>query len=186
MAKEKKTHVCPLERAGSLDNRLRKLLQNPQKILGSFVKEGITAMDIGCGPGFFSVPMALLVGDSGRVVAVDLQEGMLNKIRQKIKGSELESRFIFHKCQADSIGFPEQVDFALAFYMAHEVPDQLSFFQDLKTIVKPGGRFFLVEPKIFHVSKKDFAETIAKVEGAGFVATERPKIPLSQAMLFKA
>ena len=47
--------VCPVEIAGGLDNRFRRLLQNPQKILVNYVQEGMTALDLGCGSGFFSV-----------------------------------------------------------------------------------------------------------------------------------
>lgn len=52
--------VCPVEIAGSPDNDLRRLLQNPLKILSPYVKEGMTAVDVGCGPGFFTIPMAHL------------------------------------------------------------------------------------------------------------------------------
>ncbi len=70
---EEQGSVCPAELAGSLDNRMRRLLQNPLKILRPYVQEGMTALDVGCGPGFFTLPMAQLVGSSGRVIAADLQ-----------------------------------------------------------------------------------------------------------------
>ena len=70
-------YVCPAALAGSLDNRIRRWFQNPQKILSPYIKEGMTVLDIGCGPGFFSVEIAHLVGKTGRVIAADLQEGML-------------------------------------------------------------------------------------------------------------
>jgi hypothetical protein len=61
-----KNRVCPVERAGSLDNRFRRLLQNPRKILGPYIEEGMTVLDLGCGPGFFSIEIAQMVGKSGR------------------------------------------------------------------------------------------------------------------------
>jgi hypothetical protein len=42
-----KTRVCPVERAGSLDNGIRKWLQNPRKILGPYIEEGMTVLDLG-------------------------------------------------------------------------------------------------------------------------------------------
>ncbi|MCP4372916.1 MAG: SAM-dependent methyltransferase, partial [Deltaproteobacteria bacterium] len=54
--------ICPVERAGSLDSRIRRWLQNPQKILKPYIKEGMTVLDVGCGPGFFSIDMAQMVG----------------------------------------------------------------------------------------------------------------------------
>ena len=69
--------VCPVERAGSLDNRFRRWLQDPRKILSPHIKEGMTVLDLGCGPGYFTIDIAQMVGKSGRVIAADLQEGML-------------------------------------------------------------------------------------------------------------
>ncbi len=46
-------HVCPVEEAGILDNKFRRWLQKPQKIVSPYIEEGITVLDIGCGPGFF-------------------------------------------------------------------------------------------------------------------------------------
>ena len=48
---DRSENVCPVERAGGLDNRLRRWVHNPHKILGPYVKEGMTVMDVGCGPG---------------------------------------------------------------------------------------------------------------------------------------
>ena len=67
---------------------IRRLLQNPRKILSPFIKEGMTVLDLGCGPGFFSLDMAHMVGSAGRAIAVDLQQGMLIKLREK-KGEEI-------------------------------------------------------------------------------------------------
>ena len=50
-----KNRVCPVELADSLDSKIRRFLQNPQKILKPFVSEGMKVLDIGCGPGFFSI-----------------------------------------------------------------------------------------------------------------------------------
>jgi ubiquinone/menaquinone biosynthesis C-methylase UbiE len=79
-----RNRVCPVELANSLDNKIRRWLQNPQKILSPYVKEGMKILDVGCGPGFFSVELAKMVGAHGKVYAVDLQEGMLQKLRDKI------------------------------------------------------------------------------------------------------
>jgi ubiquinone/menaquinone biosynthesis C-methylase UbiE len=121
--------ICPVERAGGLDNRLRRWLQNPQKILRPYIAEGMTVLDVGCGPGFFSIAMAQMVGKSGRVIASDLQEGMLQKVKAKINGTELEERIVLHKCEENKIGLSESVDFVLLFYMVHEVPNKVVFFQ---------------------------------------------------------
>jgi ubiquinone/menaquinone biosynthesis C-methylase UbiE len=172
---DQKIRVCPVSLAGSLDSRIRRWLQNPRKILEPYIKKGMTVLDVGCGPGFFSVELARMVGKSGRVIAADLQEGMLQKLKDKIQGTELEERITLHKCEENKIGLSENVDFVLAFYAVHEIPDQQSFFNEIKSILKSNGYFLIIEPP-FHTSKKEFNETIRKAQDAGFKVMDRPKI----------
>lgn len=181
---DRNKRVCPIKHAGFLDNRIRKLLQNPQKILVDYVKDGMTVLDLGCGPGFFSIEMAKMVGVSGQVIAADLQEGMLQKLKIKIEGTEIEKRIKLHKCEEDKIGVSEQVDFILAFYIAHEVPNQKEFFREIRSILKPNGKVLVVEPPL-SVSKVEFEETIIKARDAGFIPIERPKVLLSKTVILK-
>jgi ubiquinone/menaquinone biosynthesis C-methylase UbiE len=184
MIGDRKNHVCPVERAGILDYRFRRWLQDPQKILRPYIKEGMTVLDIGCGPGFFSIDMAQMVGRSGRVIASDLQEGMLQKLREKIQGTELEERITLHQCEQDKVGISVNVDFVLAFYMVHEVPNPKTFFKEIKSILKPNGRFLIVEPPL-RVSKKAFEETIRKAQDAGLKPVAGPKVLLSKTVILK-
>lgn len=173
--KEDKNRVCPVELAGGLDNRLRKLFQNPYKILKPFVSSGMTVLDIGCGPGYFSVPIASMLGGTGKVISADLQEGMLEIIKGKITGTGLEQKIVLHKCEKDGIGITEKVDFILAFYMVHEVPDKNKLFIELKSILKPGGKLLIIEPP-FHVSKKEFENMGNNLKNLGFRISGGPKV----------
>jgi ubiquinone/menaquinone biosynthesis C-methylase UbiE len=176
--------VCPVERAGSLDSKIRRWFQNPQKILRPYIEEGMTVLDVGCGPGFFSIDMAQMVGKSGRVIASDLQEGMLQKVRNKIEETELEKRITLHKCEKNKIGVTERVDFVLLFYMVHEVPNKKEFFNEIGTILKQNGQVLIVEPP-FHVSKSEFEETVRKARDAGFSDIEGPNVFLSKTRILK-
>lgn len=182
---DKNKRVCPVERAEGLDTKIRRLLQNPRKILRNYIKEGMTALDVGCGPGYFSVEMARMVGETGRVIAADLQEGMLQKFKKKIQRTEIEKRITLHKCEENKIGISENVDFVLAFYMVHEVPDQKRFFEEIKSILKPKGKALIVEPKLFHVSREAFKETAVKARGIGLEPVEKPRIFLSRAVILE-
>jgi ubiquinone/menaquinone biosynthesis C-methylase UbiE len=179
-----KKRVCPVERAGHLDNKFRRWLQNPQKILSPYIKEGMTALDLGCGPGFFSVDMAHMVGKSGRVIASDLQDAMLEKLRSKIYGTKIEDRIEFHKCEEDKIGITDPVDFILAFYMVHEIPDQDVFFKEIESLLKTNGVILIVEPP-FHVSRKAFNQTLERALEAGLIVAERPGVLFSKAVAMK-
>jgi ubiquinone/menaquinone biosynthesis C-methylase UbiE len=182
---DNRNRVCPVSLAGGLDNRIRRMIQNPEAILSPYVLKGMTVLDVGCGPGFFSTALAGLVGDSGRVIAADLQEGMLEKLRNKIAGTELEKRIRLHQCKPDGINLSEQVDLALTFYMVHEVPDKTRLFKEIFSLLKSGGQFLLVEPKLFHVSRKEFEDTIKMAEAAGFKHAEGPKVRFSWSAVLK-
>ncbi|MDP3914011.1 MAG: class I SAM-dependent methyltransferase [Bacteroidota bacterium] len=176
------TRVCPVEIAGGLDNWIRRFIQNPEKIVKQYIKPGMVVLDLGCGPGFFTIEIAKILNGQGKVIAADLQEGMLEIIRQKIRKTELEQRIELHKCQDQSVGVTEKVDFILAFYMVHEVQNQDKLFQELKSILKPKGKIFIVEPK-FHVPRKSFNNMLERVKNLDFEITERPKSFLNRAVV---
>jgi ubiquinone/menaquinone biosynthesis C-methylase UbiE len=175
-------HVCPAEFAGSLDNSIRRLIHKPHRILEPYVGKGMTVLDMGCGPGFFTIEMAKLVGETGKVIAADIQKGMLDKVALKIRGTELEHRIELHICLEDVIGISQKVDFILAFWMVHEVPDQERLFEEMKSVLNPGGRIWVIEPKI-HVTEKAFQKMTGLLELSGLKIIEKPKIWLSRSVL---
>jgi ubiquinone/menaquinone biosynthesis C-methylase UbiE len=174
---DERTRVCPVELANSLDSKIRRWIQNPRKILTPYVKEGMTVLDFGCGPGFFSIELAQMVGREGRVIAADLQEGMLQKLNNKIQGTELQQRITLTKCDTDSINVNGKIDFGMAFFVVHEVPDKERLFAQLKPLLKEQAQFLIVEPKFFHVSKEQFALTLTFAETAGFKIIAGPGLP---------
>jgi SAM-dependent methyltransferase len=91
---------------------------------------------------------------------------------------------MLHKCEKNSFGLSELVDFALAFYMVHEIPDQERFLNDIKSVLKPNGQVLIVEPPL-HASKKDFEGTIRKAEHIGFMVVDRPKMFPNKAVTLK-
>lgn len=179
-----KQRVCPVEMSGSLDNRVRRWFQNPQKILQPYIEEGMAVLEIGCGPGFFTLDMARMVGQSGRVIAVDMQEGMLEKLKSKIAGTDLERRIEPHKCEVDRIGISETVDFILLFYVAHEIPDKSGLFRELYPLLCGDGQILIVEPP-FHVSKAAFEQMLKQAEEAGFVHAKSPKMLLHKTAILQ-
>jgi 2-polyprenyl-3-methyl-5-hydroxy-6-metoxy-1,4-benzoquinol methylase len=174
--------VCPSFLSFFLDNRLRKLIMDPAKILGPFVREGFTAADIGCGPGFFTVPMARLVGPRGKVYAVDLQGAMLEKVERKARESGLAQQVIIHPCSEERLGLTEPLDFVLCFWMVHEVPSPERSFEELRKQMKPGGVLLLAEPRA-HVGKASFKQTVEAALNQGFTVQSEPRIRGSYSVL---
>ncbi len=176
--------VCPWWCCFTFDNFLRKMVQNPDRILGPDVKQGGTALDIGPGMGYFTIPLAKLVGNNGKVIAVDLQQKMLDGVRHRALKAGVQDRIELHLSSADSIGISEPVDFCLTFWMVHEVPDRARFINEIAVTLKPGGLWLVAEPNI-HVSTKDFGQTLELAKSAGLSVVDRPKIFWSRAALLK-
>ena len=178
-------HVCPWWCCFTFDNFLRKLFHNPEKILRPYVAEGNTVLDIGPGMGYFSIPLAKMVGGQGKVITADIQPEMLKALQKRAKRSGVEQQIITHLSRTDSLGLNMQFDFILAFWMVHEVPNQLGFFKEIKSLLKPSGKFLLSEP-ILHVNQAMYERTVETAESAGLVLMEKPKISLSRSALFAA
>jgi adhesin HecA-like repeat protein len=78
-----------IEQANLLDSRFRLLFHNPRKLLKKYVRPGMTVLDLGCGTGYFTLEAARLLNNNGKVIAADVQQGMLDILKQKLKNSEL-------------------------------------------------------------------------------------------------
>jgi ubiquinone/menaquinone biosynthesis C-methylase UbiE len=154
-------------------------------MLAPYVKERMRVMDVGCGMGFFSIGMAKLVGDQGRVYSVDLQSKMLEITAKRAKRAGFDQRIVIHRCTPDTLGIDEKVDFILAFYMVHEVRDQPDFFNQLLSNLNSGGKILIAEPK-FHVSFRDFQKSLEIAESKGLKICERPLIRFSLAAVLEA
>ncbi len=179
-------HVCPPSVVKFLNSRIRKLFQNPRRIMGEYVKVGATVTDLGCGGGFFTVALAEMVGPSGRVIAVDLQPEMLEITRKFATKRGLEQRIELHRCQADDIDLSgREVDFALAFYMVHEVPDRSKFLSQVADLLSAGSHFLMIEPS-GHVTPAQFEQILDEADGAGLRQSKPVKVLMSRGMLFTA
>jgi ubiquinone/menaquinone biosynthesis C-methylase UbiE len=174
--------VCPWWLCYSFDNPLRRLFHDPERLLGPYVKPGMTVVDIGCGMGYFTIGLAKLVGPEGKVIAVDLQQKMLDALGRRAKRAGMAGRIVLHRCRKESLGIEKPVDFVLVFWMAHEVPDTPRFFGEIFTLLKTGGRLLLVEPKV-HVTQRSLERTLAVCRDAGFRILDEPAVALSRAFL---
>ena len=178
------TLICPWRHAYLFDNCFRRFFHKPEKIFSSYLKEGMTAADIGCGMGFFSIAMAKMVGEGGRVISFDVQKEILKVLRKRAEKACIASRIHINNCRQDEIGINEEVDFVLTFWMVHEVPDKEKLFKQIISILKIKGILFLSEPKM-HVSTEDFMETLNLAQRVGFQLHDTPKISLGRAVVLK-
>jgi ubiquinone/menaquinone biosynthesis C-methylase UbiE len=168
-----KNHICPHKFAFMLDNIFRRCLQHPRKVVGEYLRLGDTVIDLGCGPGFFTIDMAKMVGPTGKVIAVDLQRPMLDTVARKARRHKVAEWVACHPCEAGRIGLAAHADFILAFYMIHETPDPHTCLMQIKELMKADARLLVVEPKM-HVSQQKFEAMARQAEGAGLVVLDHP------------
>ena len=180
--------VCPWWLGYLLASPLRRFLQDPVEIVKPYAEEGMTVLDVGCGMGFFSLPLANLVGEKGRVVCIDLQEKMIKGLLGRAKKAGLTERIDARVCNQRSLGVSDlagRIDFALAFALAHEVPDKDMLFSEIHRAMKPAAKLLVAEPK-GHVAKQDFERTVSLSQSMGFEVVRDLKIRRSHAVLLRA
>jgi SAM-dependent methyltransferase len=169
--------ICPLLRPG----------QNPHEILAPYVHDGSTVLEPGPGMGFFTLELARLVGPSGRVIAVDIQPKMLDRLKHRAAKAGLLERIDLRIASPESMGTADlkgSVDFTLAFAVVHELRDVRHFFVEVASASKPGASLLLVEPK-GHVKEPEFAAELQAAGEARFRLVDRPIIRRSRAALLQ-
>lgn len=182
--------VCPWWIGYLLASPLRKYLgQDPIQILGPYVHKGMTVLEPGPGMGFFTIPLAQLVGRSGRVIAIDLQPKMIAGLKRRAAKARVLDRIDARVTSAETMGLTElegKVDFTLAFAVVHEFPDAAKFFAEVALASKPGAQLLLAEPA-GHVPEKAFAAEVSAAAASGLAAQHPPSIARSHvALLMKA
>ncbi len=162
-------------------------MYDPAKILAPYVHEGMTVLEPGPGMGFFTLELARRVGDSGRVVAVDIQPRMLRGLKRRAVKAGLLERLDIRLVQPGSMelaGLTGTVDFALVFAVVHETASASSFFTQTSQTLKPGASLLFVEPT-GHVNAAQFEAELAEAARAGLTVVERLSIRRSHAALLK-
>jgi 2-polyprenyl-3-methyl-5-hydroxy-6-metoxy-1,4-benzoquinol methylase len=179
-------HICPWWLGFLLINPIRKWYHNPELLLKPYIKPGMKVVDYGCAMGYFSLPMARLVGETGQVFAVDIQKKMLDSLIRRTRKAGLEN-IIKPVLITENTNFDEltgQIDFALLFAMVHEVPDKRELFTAIAGMVKSGGTVLFAEPA-GHVSKSDFENSIAVLLDSGFEEVSEISIKGSHAVVLQ-
>lgn len=159
-----------------LDNPQRRELLPPERtllLLG--LREGDVMADIGCGIGYFTFPAADIVGNSGKVYAVDVSDEMLKDVDKTIEEKNISN--VETMITDGSMPGLEHagVTFAFASNVLHEIDDAAGFIMDIRGMLGDNGRMAVVEwekidsvfgpPKDHRLDKAELAKLLV---AAGF------------------
>jgi ubiquinone/menaquinone biosynthesis C-methylase UbiE len=170
-----------------LASPLRRWWQNPEQLLAPYLRAGVTVLEPGPGMGFFTLPMARMVGATGRVVALDIQAKMLDVLRRRAAKAKLLDRVETRLATAESMHLDDlrgAVDFVLAGAVVHEMPSAERFFQEAAAASKDGALLLLAEPA-GHVTTETFAVELEAARQAGWDLVSRPTVRRCLAALLR-
>lgn len=154
---------------------------HPEQLLRRLgLKEGDTMADIGCGPGFFTVPAAEIVGPQGTVYAADVQGEMLSAVKSRVVEQGLTNVHVVKTSETD-VPLPQSsVDFVLLAFVLNEVEHRSSFLHRLARVLKPNGRIIVIEwqkrqqevgpPLVDRLSPE---EVLSDAQAAGLTSDQR-------------
>jgi len=138
-----------------MDNFIRRWFSPAKEKVSKFISAGSVVADVGCGPGYFTIPMAELVGSTGKVYAADSDPKSIKVLRAKSDAQRLENIIETHATSAANLGaIPNQsVDFVFANAVLCCMVDHAGAVAEIKRILKPQGLAYLSVTKLFR--KKD-------------------------------
>ena len=139
-------HKFDPARMGSLTSERRQEAVKPLELLQrAGVQRGETILDWGCGAGFFAVPAARLVGEAGRVVAVDVQPEMVAVTQKAAEEAGLANIKVMTAEEYELPAGLSDFDWVVLAYVLHEVPEPRRLIQLAQKALKPEGRLLVVE-----------------------------------------
>ncbi len=188
-------YARPMGVAGApwLDREEREAEEAPARALAILqVAPGSTVADIGAGSGYFTERLARLVGASGRVYANDIQPGMLDLLRRRLKREHLTNVTLVLGEPADPKLPAAAIDMALMVDVYHELSDPQTMLANIRRALKPGGRLVLIEYKgedqsipILPSHKMTVAQAKLEVEHEGFaLTTVNSSLPRQHVLVF--
>jgi ubiquinone/menaquinone biosynthesis C-methylase UbiE len=186
-AKSHAHHVCPWWLGYLLVSPIRHVVHDPSVILAPHVSEGMTVLEPGPGMGFFTLELARKVGRTGRVIAVDIQPRMIERLKRRAAKANLAERIDASVAPPDSLQlhrFDSRIDFILAFAVVHEMPHVARFFAEAAASLKPGARMLLAEPSS-QVLEEQFDTELESAKRAGLELEARPTIRRTRTALLR-
>ena len=158
--------VCPVGIAGHLDNRIRRWIQNPEKILRPYIEEGMVVLDVGCGGGILTEGMAQ---SGATVTGIDMGETPLEVARLHLLESGLDVDYQRIPAEQLAEEQPESFEVVTCMEMLEHVPDPSSIIMACARLTKPGGHLF------FSTLNRNPKSYLFAIVGAEYILKLLPK-----------
>jgi len=163
---------CPPQFTWLLENRAMERVAGSKLLLDrASIAPGMNVLDAGCGPGRLTLPLAERVGEHGSVVALDLQEGMLSRLRARLEEKGVAHVRTLRGALGSGVLPAGAFDRALLVTVLGEIPDRVAALREVLGSLKPGGTLSLTE--VFpdpHYQPRNTVRRLA--EQAGFEVRE--------------
>jgi SAM-dependent methyltransferase len=163
---------CPVWLSGLLEreypfgvNRAKVIVQHLN------LQPGMKVLDLGCGPGRLTIPIAEQLGPRGEVVAVDMQAGMLRRAQEKSQAAKLNNIQFLQAGAGEGKLARNQFDRVIMVTVLGEIVDQEAALREIYGSLKPGGLLSVTETVSDpHFQRRDAVLRLAKK--VGFVERE--------------
>jgi ubiquinone/menaquinone biosynthesis C-methylase UbiE len=157
-----------------LESADRARWQQPERVVAALrLRRGMVVADVGAGTGYFSRRFAAAIGPKGRVIALDIEAGMLEELRRRaLDARNLETRTV---APDDPKLAPHSVDLIFVCNTGHHLPDRVRYYGKLRRALRPAGRLVLIDfyrrelpigPPV--AEKVSRAQTLSEAQAAGF------------------
>lgn len=162
----------PVKKDKLFNNERKERIKPLQLLKRHGLKEGDKIADIGAGNGFFAIPAAKIVKESGKVFAVDVEDIMLRDLAKRATTADVEKNIKLIKSSEYSAELEEKVDFMLFSYLIHEIDDKDIFLDSYFKFLKSNSKVLIVEwtkndmddgpPKKHRISRDELKKILEK------------------------
>jgi len=185
----KHSHVFDPSHIAVLESEDRKTWQNPDEVLGAVeLQPDWVAADLGCGSGYFAVPLSRKVK---KVYAIDVQKEMLDFLEDKLRCSDVKNIELLLSNPDEIPLESDSVDFSLSVNTLHEFGDRDKMIGEMKRVIKKNGRLLIVDfkktetgfgpPVSIRVTKE---KAIRLFEKRGFTLSRTTDMPYHYLLVF--
>ncbi|MDA1313714.1 MAG: class I SAM-dependent methyltransferase [Acidobacteria bacterium] len=175
----KKRQIAPvtsIAMADWLNRPEREAEEQPDRVIEALnIKAGSMVVDLGAGTGYFTGRLARQVGPNGRVMAVDVQQGMLDRLRRNLEERDVSNVQLVLGKPGDPLIPPNYADLVLLVDVYHEIQQPEAMMEHVRRGLKPGGRVVVIEYRkedpsipLPPVRKMTVAEVRSELEPLGF------------------